>query len=63
MHFNVAVGGGAVGWTPSAEAGARSPPGPFIGPAPASVDVTVVEETCLEPEDLLPLDEPTKTRQ
>lgn len=47
-----------MGWTPSAEAGARSLPGPFIDPAPASVDVTVVEETCLEPEDLLPLDEP-----
>lgn len=36
----------------------ESTPEPPIDPAPASVEVTVVEETCLEPEDLRPLEEP-----
>lgn len=52
--------GGAAGCTPSVPEGANtSPLGPVrLLPAPASVDVTVVEETCREPDDLLPLPEP-----
>lgn len=37
---------------------------PSVAPAipPASVEVTVVEETCLEPDDLRPLDDPAKRK-
>lgn len=55
MHFNVAAGGAAV-CTPSVPEGAiLSPFGPVKLPVPASDDVTVVDDTCLEPDDLLPL--------
>lgn len=30
---------------------------------PASVDVTVVEETCLDPDDLRPLDDPAEQKR
>lgn len=56
MHFNVAVVAGAAA-TPSPLAN-DSLFCPFI--LPASVEVTVVEDTCLEPDDLLPLVEPSK---
>lgn len=65
VHFSVGFGAGAAG------AGATDvgiPPSDTVGPptlatppfalAWASVDVTVVLETCLEPDDLLPLEEP-----
>lgn len=55
VHFKTCAGAGAV--TPSE---LLSLPGAPKLPAPASVDVTVVEETCLEPEDLLPLEEPAE---
>lgn len=31
--------------------------------APASVELTVVEETCREPDDLLPLEDPAETKK
>lgn len=55
MHFKVAaVVAGVAGETPSVPWDIPS----GIEPAPASVDVTVVDETCLEPDDLRPLEEP-----
>lgn len=47
--------------------GAATPSAPFVRAsaaaiAPASVEVTVVEETCLEPDDLRPLEEPAETK-
>lgn len=57
MHLRVAaVAAGVAGETPSAPVGMPS----GSEPAPASVEVTVVEETCLEPDDLRPLDEPAE---
>jgi hypothetical protein len=49
---------GAVGATLSAVPPVIASLGPI---APASVEVTVVDETCREPDDLLPLDEPTRS--
>lgn len=54
---------GAAGVTPSALAASPSALGPFRLPAPASVEVTVVEETCREPEDLRPLEEPAEKKK
>lgn len=57
MHFRVVVGVGVATFSP-----------PFVrfsvAPAipPASVEVTVVEETCLEPDDLRPLDDPAEQK-
>lgn len=51
-----AVVAGVGGETPSAPADIPS----GIEPAPASVDVTVVDETCLEPEDRRPLEDPAE---
>lgn len=51
---------GAVGATLSAVPPVIASLGPI---APASVEVTVVDETCREPDDLLPLDEPTRSSQ
>lgn len=63
VHFNVAaVVAGVAGDTPSVPddipSGIEPPP-----PPPASVEVTVVDETCLEPDDLRPLDEPAKIKK
>lgn len=55
VHFSVAVAVG-VAATLSPLVVSDSLAAPFI--APASLDVTVVEETCLEPDDLLPLEDP-----
>lgn len=55
MHFKTCAGAGAV--TPSALFSLIGAP---KLPAPASVEVTVVEDTCLEPEDRLPLEEPAE---
>lgn len=55
VHFKVAaVVAGVAGDTPSAPVDIPS----GSEPAPASVEVTVVDETCLEPDDLRPLEEP-----
>lgn len=57
VHFNVVVVG-AVAATFSDPAGRVSLTGAPNVPAPASEEVTVVEETCLEPDDLLLLEDP-----
>lgn len=60
MHLSVVVVGAAAALTFSVPGGMFSPPGPPMFEAPASVDVTVVEETCLDPDDRRLLDDPAE---
>lgn len=54
VHFKVVVGVGVATFSP------LTSPSVALAMPPASVDVTVVEETCLDPEDLRPLDDPAE---